>query len=90
MTTTETPLQEAERLLRRYVDDVCEIVEIFDAMDPSGARVSGEYGETVFASGQVNDTERPPPMFSRDEIDTLDPVVKTLGDADELLRGEVG
>ena len=37
---------------------------------------------------EPHDTERPPPMFSRDEIDTLDPVVRTLGDADELTRSE--
>ena len=53
-------------------------------MDPSGARVSGAYSETIFASGEVHDTERPPPMFTPEEVNTLEPVVRTLCDADEL------
>lgn len=77
---------EVDALVRAYMDDVAEMVEIFEAMDPSGGRVPGEYGETVFASGQVNDTERPPPMFTEEEAGTFAPVA-IVNDADELPLG---
>lgn len=63
-------LDEIERLIRAYADDVEEMV-------------------ACFAEAEPHDTERPPaPEFTRDEVGTFEPVIRTLADADEVLRGE--